>query len=149
LAKGLAYRSIFPESHFRTTTGSDFSRVGSWVFYENWVLPRLLDLAMRNQVIDAYRRRAIESAHGLVLEIGVGSGLNLSLCGPAVEERLRDQRFRVKAHCYDWFDEYRGYHRKEGKIIKIHDDLMSATRMVVVQIRSARIGPIGTGSNYS
>jgi ubiquinone/menaquinone biosynthesis C-methylase UbiE len=53
-------------------------------FYENWVLPRLLDLAMRNHVLDAYRRRAINSALGLVLEIGVGSGLNLSLYGPAV-----------------------------------------------------------------
>jgi ubiquinone/menaquinone biosynthesis C-methylase UbiE len=52
--------------------------------YENWALPRLLDLAMRNNVLDPYRRRAIESAHGLVLEIGVGSGLNLSLYGPAV-----------------------------------------------------------------
>ena len=29
---GSAYRSISPESHFRTTTGSDFSRLGSWVF---------------------------------------------------------------------------------------------------------------------
>ena len=71
---GLTYRSIFRESHFRTTTGSDFSRVGVMGLYENWVLPRLLDLAMRNHVLDAYRRRAIESAHGLVLEIGVGSG---------------------------------------------------------------------------
>lgn len=53
--------------------------------YENWVLPRLLDLAMRNHVLDSYRRRAINSAHGLVLEIGVGSGLNLSLYGPAVD----------------------------------------------------------------
>ena len=52
--------------------------------YENWVLPRLLDLAMRNHLLDAYRRRAIKTAHGLVLEIGVGSGLNLSLYGPAV-----------------------------------------------------------------
>ena len=52
--------------------------------YENWVLPRLLDLAMRNRVLDAYRRKAITSARGLVLEIGVGSGLNLSRYGPAV-----------------------------------------------------------------
>ena len=47
--------------------------------YENWVLPRLLDLAMRNQVLDSYRRGPIKSAHGLVLEIGVGSGLNFSI----------------------------------------------------------------------
>src|SRR5262249_1821826 len=61
---------------------SDFSRLGVMGLYENWVLPRLLDLAMRNHLLGAYRRRAIKSANGLVLEIGVGSGLNLSLYGP-------------------------------------------------------------------
>jgi hypothetical protein len=53
--------------------------------YENWVLPRLLDLTMRNQTLDPYRPGAITSARGLVLEIGVGSGLNLSLYGPAAD----------------------------------------------------------------
>jgi ubiquinone/menaquinone biosynthesis C-methylase UbiE len=52
--------------------------------YENWVLPRLLDLAMRNQILDNYRHSAITPARGLVLEIGVGSGMNLPLYGPAV-----------------------------------------------------------------
>jgi ubiquinone/menaquinone biosynthesis C-methylase UbiE len=52
--------------------------------YENWVLPRLLDLAMRNQILDTYRHSAITPARGLVLEIGVGSGVNLPLYGPAV-----------------------------------------------------------------
>ena len=36
---------------------------------------------MRNDVLDSYRRSTITSAHGLVLEIGVGSGLNLPLYG--------------------------------------------------------------------
>ena len=58
--------------------------LGVMGLYENWVLPRRLDLAMRNHLLDAYRRRAIKSAHGLVLEIGVGSGLNLSLYSSAV-----------------------------------------------------------------
>ena len=52
--------------------------------YEDWVLPRLLDLAMRNHVLDPYRRRVITSASGLVLEIGVGSGLNLPQYGQEV-----------------------------------------------------------------
>ena len=52
--------------------------------YENWVLPHLLDFGMRNHVLDSYRRSAITAARGLVLQIGVGSGLNLSLYGPAV-----------------------------------------------------------------
>jgi ubiquinone/menaquinone biosynthesis C-methylase UbiE len=52
--------------------------------YERWIVPRLLDLAMRNGVLDHYRQRTIETAQGLVLEVGVGSGLNLPLYGPAV-----------------------------------------------------------------
>ena len=40
---------------------------------------------MRNHRLDPYRRRAIEAARGLVLEIGVGSGLNLSLYGRSVD----------------------------------------------------------------
>ncbi len=54
-------------------------------FYGRFILPRLLDLAMRNRRLDGYRQQAIASARGLVLEIGVGSGLNLALYGPAVE----------------------------------------------------------------
>jgi len=53
-------------------------------FYERWIVPRLLDLAMRNRLLDDYRQRTIEAARGLVLEVGVGSGVNLPLYGPAV-----------------------------------------------------------------
>jgi ubiquinone/menaquinone biosynthesis C-methylase UbiE len=53
--------------------------------YERWVLPRLLDLSMRNRRLDQYRQRTIKMARGSVLEIGVGSGANLPLYGPAVD----------------------------------------------------------------
>ena len=53
-------------------------------FYGDVLLPRLCDLAMRNRRFAPYRRRVVGSAEGRVLEIGVGSGLNLPFYGAAV-----------------------------------------------------------------
>ncbi len=52
--------------------------------YDSWILPPLLDRAMRQRQIERYRRRLIPAARGDVLEIGVGSGLNLPHYGAEV-----------------------------------------------------------------
>ena len=38
----------------------------------------------------------------------------------------------------DWWEEFRLYHRKDGKVHKEGDDLMAATRYAIMSLRLAR-----------
>jgi ubiquinone/menaquinone biosynthesis C-methylase UbiE len=46
-------------------------------FYQDQIVPLLINASMRQKNLAAYRNRVVPAAEGRVLEIGIGSGLNL------------------------------------------------------------------------
>lgn len=54
---------------------------------------------------------------------------------------MQTNRFKVFRHLNEWFDEFRMYHRKDGKIVKERDDLMAATRYAIMMKRFAETEP--------
>lgn len=54
-------------------------------------------------------------------------------------ERMMTGRFKVFNTCPMWDEERRMYHRKDGKIIKQMDDIISASRYAHMMLRKARV----------
>ncbi len=64
---------------------------------------------------------------------GLEAGLMIML------ERMQTGRLKVFDHLADWFEEFQLYHRKDGRVVKEQDDLMSATRYALISLRFARV----------
>lgn len=56
-------------------------------------------------------------------------------------DRMQTGRLKVFRHLNDWFEERRLYHRKKGLVVKLRDDLMSATRYGIMSLRFAQAKP--------
>jgi len=57
-------------------------------FFRNCVVPHLIHLAMSDRKLVSYRKRVLSHAHGRVLEIGIGSGMNLPHYSEPVQELI-------------------------------------------------------------
>lgn len=52
-------------------------------------------------------------------------------------DRMQTGRLLVFSHLAEWFEEFNLYHRKDGLIVKLNDDLLSATRYAMMMKRFA------------
>lgn len=58
-------------------------------------------------------------------------------------QRMQTGRWKVFSTCTAWLEERRLYHRKDGKIVKERDDVMSASRYGLMMLRYAEVPPQG------
>jgi len=56
-------------------------------------------------------------------------------------DRMQTGRWKVFDHLEDWFAEFRLYHRKDGLIVKLNDDRISASRYAMMMRRHASTPP--------
>ena len=64
-------------------------------------------------------------------------------------DRMTTGRYKVAKHLKEWWEEFRVYHRKDGQIVKLQDDLMSASRVGVMAKRYAKVSGTGTYAQQS
>lgn len=56
--------------------------------------------------------------------------------------RMETGRLKVFSNLDEFFQEYRLYHRKDGKIVKVFDDILSACRYGIMMLRHAKVKPV-------
>jgi hypothetical protein len=93
------------------------------------------DKGSGDQLAEQYRQQHLNmlADHATHAEGGFGTEAGIM----AMLDRMQTNRFKVFSTFREWFEEFRLYHRKDGKIVKERDDLMSATRIGVMMLRFA------------
>jgi len=121
---------------------------GSWIPV-SWPADGLNDTAVGPQLAGQYRDQGIpmlpehaqfpqqtdRASETAKSRVSVEAGLSEMLT------RMMTGRFKVAAHLNDWWEEFGLYHRKDGRVVKVLDDLMSATRYAMMSERFAQTPP--------
>jgi phage terminase large subunit-like protein len=84
-----------------------------------------------DQGLNMLAERATWEDGGNGVEAGVAEMLDRMLTG----------RWKVFSTCKEWLEERRLYHRKDGKIVKERDDVLSASRYALMMLRFAETKP--------
>lgn len=91
------------------------------------------------QLAEQYRRQRLNMLHERATfedgTNGVEAGVSDML------QRMQTGRWKVFRTCAEWIEEFRLYHRKDGKIVKERDDVISASRYALMMKRFAIVKP--------
>lgn len=88
------------------------------------------------QLAEQYRSRGLEMVNEKACFEDGSNGVEAGVI--EMLDRMRTGRWKVFSHLVEWFEEFRLYHRKDGIIVKLNDDILSATRYAMMMRRKAK-----------
>lgn len=89
------------------------------------------------QLKDQYAAHGLKMHHEHATHAAGGFGIEAGIS--EMLERMQTGRLKVFSNLEQWFEEFRLYHRVEGLIVKLRDDILSATRIAVMMRRFATV----------
>ena len=111
-----------------------------WGSYLPWAWPHdglQHDKGSGDQLADQYRNQRLnvlpERATFVDGTNGVEAGVSEML------QRMQTGRWKVFSTCRAWLEEFRMYHRRDGRIVKERDDVLSASRYAMMMLRFAKL----------
>jgi phage terminase large subunit-like protein len=87
------------------------------------------------QLAEQYRRQGLAMLRQHATFADGTSGVEAGIF--EMLDRMQTGRWKVFRHLEEWFQEFRLYHRKEGRVVKLADDLLSASRYAMMMLRYA------------
>lgn len=97
------------------------------------------DKGSGEQLAEQYRKQGLRLTHERATFPDGSNGFEAGIM--EMFGRMKIGKLKVFANLGEWFEEFRLYHRKDGQVVKIRDDLMSATRVGIMMKRAARPMP--------
>jgi phage terminase large subunit-like protein len=97
------------------------------------------DKGSGDQLAELYRKQQLNMLHEKATFDDGTNGVEAGIADMLT--RMQTGRFKVFSNCTGWLEEFRLYHRKDGKIVKERDDVISASRYALMMKRHARTEP--------
>lgn len=104
------------------------------------------DKGSGDQLAEQYRQEHLNMLTEQATHPEGGNGVAAGIFN--ILERMETGHFKVFNGLNDWFEEFRLYHRLDGKIVKERDDLLDATRYGVMMLRHAVTKPTAKPLSY-
>lgn len=100
------------------------------------------DKGSGEQLAEQYRQQGLRMTLDRATFTDGGNGVEAGVS--EMLDRMQTGRLKVFSNLNDWFEEFRLYHRKDGLIVKLNDDTLSATRYAMMMRRHAKTGSVTT-----